>query len=65
MDLVRPLILELILLLLVLPDLLLLGANLRLCIAIDIECLLGVEFSAGVDPDILFLKQENVIWILS
>ena len=65
MDLVRRLILELMLLLLVLPDLLLLGANLRLCIAIDIECLLGVKFSAGVDPDILFLKQENVIWILS
>jgi hypothetical protein len=55
-DLVRPLILELILLLLVLPDLLLPGANLRLCIAIDIECLLGVEVSAGVDPDIFGLK---------
>ena len=56
MDLVRPLILELMLLLLVLPDLLLPGANLRLCIAIDIECLLGVEVSAGVDPDIFGLK---------
>ena len=64
MDLVRPLILELILLLLVLPDLLLPGPNLRLCIATDIECLLGVEVSAGVDPDILGLKQEIVIWIL-
>jgi hypothetical protein len=64
MDLVRPRILELMLLLLVLPDLLLPGANRRLCIAIDIECLLGVEVSAGVDPDILGLKQEIVIWIL-
>ena len=64
MDLVRPLILELILLLLVLPDLLLPGPNLRLCIATDIECLLGVEVSAGADPDILGLKQEIVIWIL-
>ena len=64
MDLVRPLILELMLLLLVLPDLLLPGPNLRLCIATDIECLLGVEVSAGVDPDIFGLKQEIVIWIL-
>jgi hypothetical protein len=53
------------LLLLVLPDLLLPGAYIRLCITIDMECLFGVEVSAGVDPDILGLKQGYVIWILS